>query len=145
MGHVNRENARRPDGSVYDKVIDKIAEEGFCPFCPEHLHETHPNPILADNAEWVATDNAYPYKHTDHHLLFIHKEHIEDIRELTTDGWAGLHEIVQQMLDERKIEGAALVMRFGKTALTGATVSHLHAQLVSGTGNPDTPVTMRVG
>lgn len=147
MNYVNKDNTfQRPDGGKYGSVINKIAKDGICPFCPEHLSTVHPNPILLDGHKWLVTDNAYPYANTDQHLLFIHKEHVEDMNELTPKEWKELYELVLSMINMRKIAGAAFVMRFGKTALTGASVSHLHAMLVSGTGDPEMPpVLMRVG
>ena len=146
MSFVNKENTNnRPDGK-YSDVIKDISESEICPFCPEHLRSIHPKPITNETEFWLGSENAYPYDHTKHHMLVIHKAHIEHIRELPPDAWVDLDRILEEIIEEREIQGATLIMRFGSTALTGASVSHLHAQLVSGTGERDSPpVLARVG
>lgn len=143
---VNPANTtHRPEGT-YSDVINKIQEELVCPFCPDHLATYHEKPILENRDYWLATENMYPYKGAQQHLLFIHKEHIEDVQELTPDAWTELHALVVSICKARAIKGGTLMMRFGDTSRTGATVSHLHAQLVSGPGDTDAdPILTRVG
>jgi diadenosine tetraphosphate (Ap4A) HIT family hydrolase len=143
---VNQNNAFRQDGGVYSDVIKGITERGECPFCRENLRKTHSKPIYAEGQYWLATENAYPYENTSQHLLFIAKSHIETIEELTPQGWEELRQLIADARIERKIPGAALLMRFGRTAFNGASVVHLHAQLIAGTGDTDAaPVLARVG
>ncbi len=143
---VDPHNASRPDGGVYSDVIKGINERGECPFCRENLHKTHTKPIYTEGSHWLVTENAFPYDNTSQHLLFIHKSHIEAIEELTPDGWKELRTLIAEARKERKIPGATLLMRFGRTAFTGASVAHLHAQLIAGTGDKNaSPVLARVG
>jgi ATP adenylyltransferase len=132
-GFVNPDNSKRGE---YAKVIDEIAREKICPFCPEHVHRIHPKPI-EEKKYWLVTDNAYPYKPVKQHLLLIHKEHIEHVTQLSSEAWEELRTILSELSKEKNIEGGALMMRFGVTKYTGASVTHLHAQLIQ--GNPDDP------
>lgn len=143
---VNLDNTSgRPDGQ-YEKVIDSIKNDGVCPFCPDHLEQYHKNPILVSTENWLATKNMYPYKNTSQHLLFIHKKHIEDISQVEPTAWLELREITETVRKQLDIDGGTLLMRFGDTARTGASVSHLHAQLISGSSTKGTePVLARVG
>lgn len=136
----------RPDG-VYPDIIKKIREDGVCPFCPHHVTQYHKRPVIKDGAHWILTDNMYPYKGTQHHLLFIHKKHIERFSDISPAAWTELHALADFIVKKRKIKGGALAMRFGDTAYTGASVSHLHAQLISRgtTAKKQKPIVFRVG
>lgn len=134
---VNVDNSKRGDGSDYGDVIRRIAERGECPFCRENLYKEHKKPILAEGKSWIVTESSWPYKHSRDHLLFIHSRHITDVRELTIEDFADLQELLERVRQERGIEGGALMMRFGNTEWNGASVSHLHAHLV--TGDPTKP------
>ena len=144
---VNVANTDNHKGSNYDKVIKDIAEKKVCPFCPEQLKNFHKNPILSEGNFWLATDNMYPYKGAKTQILFIHKAHITSISEITEKAWAELRELINKMVSERKVPGGTFMMRFGDTRFTGATVTHLHAQIISsGPGEPGTePIITRVG
>lgn len=131
MSFVNPDNSKR---GVYAKVIDEIAREKICPFCPEHIHRIHPNPIVEKN-HWLITDNAYPYRPVKQHLLLVHKAHIEHVSELSKEAWDELKAILDELAESKDMKGGALMMRFGDTHFTGASVAHLHAQLVQ--GDPD--------
>lgn len=130
---VNKQNARP---GVYSEVIKQIAEQKVCPFCPEQLANFHKNPIELGKY-WLATDNMYPYKPNKHHLLFIHIAHIQHIAEISPEAWAELGEIIRQQTAKRQITGGTFYLRFGDTHFTGASVTHLHANLVQ--SDPEDP------
>ena len=46
--------------------------------------------------------------------------------------WESLGSAYRRLVKEHRIEGATLILRTGKTDFTGASVAHLHAQLISG-------------
>ncbi len=133
---VNTSNTRsRPDGA-YSEVIAKIAEDGVCPFCPENLAKYHKKPVT-EKKHWLVTDNMYPYKPSRYHRLLIHKAHIAHISELTTEAWTELREIIKDESVRAGVTGGTFIMRFGDTRYTGASVTHLHANLVQ--SDPDDP------
>lgn len=144
---VNPDNTGYRASSKYAEVINQINENKVCPFCPEHLATYHKNPILKENTHWLATNNMYPYEGAAHHLLLIHKQHIEDFAEISVEAWKELNEIIAWAIKEKAIQGGSLLMRFGNTACTGASVSHLHANIVSGDlDNKDRkPIVTRIG
>ncbi|HSW80839.1 MAG TPA: hypothetical protein VLG40_00430 [Candidatus Saccharimonas sp.] len=146
MTFVNQANTKHRPGGAYSNVIAKIGQDGVCPFCPENLAKYHPNPIIRAGGFWLLTKNAYPYEGAAHHFLLIHKAHIESFEQLTPAAWAELQTLLNFVLTDNAIKGAALAFRFGDTAFTGASVAHLHAQLIAGSGATDAkPVLMRVG
>lgn len=125
--------------------MKKIEAEGFCPFCPEHMKKYHTPPILRTGTYWYVTPNMYPYKNAEHHFLFVTNEHITNSKDLSPLCWAELQEHLNWVMKEYGIGNGTLLMRSGDMSKTGSTVLHLHAQLVVGNGNPDTPVMTRVG
>lgn len=129
----NNTSARK-DG--YADTIKKIAQDGVCPFCPEHLAKYHKRPI-EERGPWLVTDNMYPYKPTKHHRLIIHREHITHIDQVAPHSWHVLMETLLEEAAKNKITGGTLIMRFGDTKFTGASVSHLHAHIVQ--SDPDDP------
>ena len=144
---VNFENTKsRPDGT-YGRVINQIAQDGVCPFCPEHLASYHKNPILKEGDHWLLTNNMYPYEGAKYHALLIHKTHITSLAELSSEAWEELKTLGDWYVAENNIPGGAFMMRFGDTRYTGASVQHLHANFVSSHGeNPDRkPILARVG
>lgn len=133
---VNRDNTfSRPD-STYGETISRIALSGVCPFCPEHLHQEHGLPI-DERGFWWVTNNKFAYKPSIHHVLIILKRHAEHFKDLSLEEKTELMEIVQLECEKRQIPGGTLIMRFGDTAFTGATVSHLHAHIVQ--SDPSSP------
>ncbi len=146
---VDPNNTSARPGGEYAQVINKIATDGVCPFCPEHLTKYHKKPVI-EREMWVVTDNMYPYKPSKVHRLIIHKEHITHISQVTPHGWHVLMEILTEEVSKNKIVGGSLIMRFGDTKYTGASVSHLHMHIVQ--SDPDDPtydkakgLTMRIG
>lgn len=134
---VNPNNTQqRPDGK-YNSVIADIQKAGVCPFCPEQLKNYHKNPILEESAEWVLTENMYPYKGAKHHLLLIHKKHISTIDEMSATAWSELQELIKKATTRFNITGGTFFARFGDTRFTGASVTHLHAHIV--VSNPEDP------
>jgi len=133
VNHANTQS--RPDGK-YGDVIKRIAEDGVCPFCPENLARYHKHPIT-EKKYWLLTDNMYPYKPSRYHRLLIHKGHIVHLKELSPEAWAELLEIIKEESARADIAGGTFVTRFGDTQYTGASVTHLHANLVqSDPGDP---------
>jgi ATP adenylyltransferase len=123
--HVNINNARP---GIYTDVINKIEQDKICPFCPEHLNSVHPNSV-EEKEFWTITDNAYAYRPNKHHVLLIHKAHISNVSELSSEAWSELREIINDEQKKRNITGGTIVMRFGETKYTGASVTHLHAHI----------------
>jgi|SRR3989344_2821293 len=144
---VNPNNTQARDDNSYKEVIEKIQKDKVCPFCPENLSSYHKNPILKENTHWLVTKNMYPYKGAAHHFLLLHKIHITKPKEMTQEDRLDFFEIVEWTIEEFKIPGGTFFMRFGDTHYTGASVAHLHAQLVS--SNPDKenyePILTRIG
>ena len=128
---VNPNNTQKRGDDKYKNVIENIKNAKVCPFCPDQLTNYHKNPILKENEHWLITRNMYPYKNTKEHFLLIHKQHIQSPQEMSDQAKKDLFDLLLWANNEFKIPGGTFFMRFGDTKYTGASVSHLHAQLVS--------------
>lgn len=110
----------------------KILAEGICPFCPKYLEKYHDNPIEKKGKWWSITRNDYPYEGSTLHYLFIYKRHIENASEISTPAFAELINHIKQLIKKYKLPAGSLVMRFGDSDYTSASVTHLHAHLIVG-------------
>jgi len=116
-------------GDGYDEVIKTIEGEGKCPFCPDNF-KYHKNPTLNKVGNWFITESSWPYKNSKKHFLIISKKHKEDFQELNGSDFDNMYSLVNWALKEYDLKGGGVILRFGDTAYTGATVCHLHFHLV---------------
>ena len=144
---VNLKNAASRPDRIYRNVIKKIREDGVCPFCPENFARYHKKPVIKTGRYWVLTENMYPYRGAKHHLLLVHKKHIERTLDISPGAWKELQDLVNSAVTKRIIKGGALVMRFGEPSYTGASVTHLHANIIGAEphNKKRAPILFRVG
>lgn len=144
---VDPRNARA-DG--YREIIADIASQRVCPFCPDELlsGKWHTKPILRRSDTWLITENTHPYPNSQLHLLMIGEQHKEFLSELTTRDLRSVLNLTNWAVIKFNIKGGGLIMRFGDTLYTGATVKHLHAHLivpVLGANGRAIPVSFPIG
>ncbi len=116
----------------YKRVLEKILADGHCPFCAENLPKVHPDPILWVTDHWIVTTNAWPYKGTRLHFLLIAASHVERIEDLSPEARLDFFGAYDRLAREYNFTGASILWRSGGTEQTGASVKHLHAQIVVG-------------
>lgn len=124
------DNIRREDQK---KVMDEIAEQKHCPFCPENLLKYHKKPIIKEGKYWVLTDNQWPYEKIKHQILVIYKSHIEHISEMEPAAGAELIELFKDEAVKRNMPGGGIAIRFGSNPEHGSygnSVLHIHAHLI---------------
>ena len=139
---LNLKNARREDQV---KVMKQIIADGICPFCHDFVDKKkpayHSNPVLIETDFWIVTRNAWPYKNTKEHLILVIKRHILMPEEMTKEETLDLWNILAKIKKKLNITHSTLLMRSDSTNKTGATVQHLHAQLIVADENSDGIVT----
>lgn len=131
MTHVRKEDQRQ--------VMESIKNAGHCPFCEENLLRYHTKPILHTGKHWILTENQWPYEGAQTHLLLVLRTHAETLSEIPAEAYVEFFEMLSNIEKTHNLPGGALGMRFGEPALSGATVRHIHAQIVSpkvGLGKP---------
>lgn len=126
---VNTSNGKRNPG--YFKVLQKIEEEGICPFCEENFLIHHPKKILFKTKYWIVTTNGWPYKATKNHFLMVYRpKHISHIEEMPKAAFQDKLDIIKKLTKDEGVQGGTLMMRFGASHHTGASVEHLHFHLI---------------
>ncbi len=113
----------------YRKVLEKISKTDKCPFCPDNF-KYHQKPVLKEYQDWLVTENSWPYEGTEHHFIFIPRIHKNDFNDLTDNDFQAVKFLVNWVINEYKIKGAGLTVRFGDQNYTGATVKHIHFHLI---------------
>ena len=120
---------RNARNAVYKEILQNINESGACPFCPGG-YTWENQEILKESGDWTISlvDPRYVLPNSKHHFLLFPRRHLTDSLELTAADWAAIQELTAWARKEYEMPAAILTMRSGDTAVTGATVKHLHAQ-----------------
>lgn len=113
-------------------VMEKIRDEGVCPFCPEHFNTYDQTEILWRGQYWMTKPNQWPYAHTSVHLVVLTINHAERLADVTPEMWQELGVALQWVEEEYRITSGAYVMRFGEIGYNGGTVAHLHLHIIVG-------------
>ena len=133
MRHVRTEEQQR--------IYEKIVKDGVCPFCEDFCRgktpRFHPNPIIRDLKYWALTECFPKLTGTKEHFLVVSKYLDSEDRHplfpvLPSEAWTEFGELIEWVIDTYQLLGGAFFFRFGDTDYTGASVSHLHAQIVFG-------------
>ena len=106
--------------------MENTVGKGVCPFCQIDPELNH---IIMAGKFWNVWHNPFPYRYRRNHMILALKEHIVDVREMTSEMWAELGDLVKQVTRELGIEAGAVVMRFGDSQFTGSTLQHLHVHI----------------
>lgn len=123
---VQKQFAKTKD---YKNVLSAIEKTKRCPFCKENF-KYHKQPILKRYKGWLATKNSWPYKGTRVHCLLIAEDHKEMFNELTATDFEAARFLTNWLVQRFKIAGGGMALRFGDPLYTGATVRHLHFQII---------------
>jgi len=123
---IEKRNAKTKE---YKKILEKIIKTNKCPFCPDNF-KYHKKPILKKYQGWLATTNSWPYKNTQYHFVLIPLKHKVNFSDLNDKDFQAVKYLVNWLIKKYKLKGAGLALRFGEQKYTGATVRHLHFQLI---------------
>lgn len=127
--HVNIAHART---ELQHTTMERSIRNNECPFCRDNLERYHTRPILAENEHWLLTENFAPYEGAVHHYLLIAIRHCMGFWELSEVEQVAFFTMMNQARELAMAPGGTIVMRWGDTDRTGASVAHLHAQLIIG-------------
>jgi ATP adenylyltransferase len=126
---LNLKNARVKE--QLDQMID-LQKKKMCPFCREHFEENHREPILREGKYWLVTKNDYPYEGTKNHVLLVYKKHVSSLEEVSDESMVELLHHFKWVRKKLKLVGGTFALRFGDIHYNGATITHLHAHIISG-------------
>lgn len=121
----------------YCRVLEEIDGTKRCPFCPENFRY-HKKPILRRLGGWLVTENSWPYKGARKHFLLIAERHLENFGDLGFKDLEAVMKLTRWLVRKFKLPGGGLALRFGDPFFTGASVRHLHFQLIQPAKNKKT-------
>lgn len=128
---VYEKNARSED---YKKKLQIIKELGIDPFARENINDPRfeVKKILYETEYWFVFENQHSYPDTKHQFVFVSQRYAEHFDQLPIGAFADLFAVGQQVCSDFKIPGGGFLMsmRFGDPKKSGATVLHLHAQIL---------------
>jgi len=111
----------------YKKVLAEASIGKECPLCTLRWHT---NPVLKTIDQWFITKTFQPYKNARLHFLIIGKKHKTGIDQLILSDWKDISALQKWAIKKYHLEGGGIAMRFGDTAYTGATITHIHMHLI---------------
>ncbi len=118
----------------YKKKLEMIHELGIDPFGREYIEDARfeAKKILYETPYWFAFENQHKYQGTKHQFVVVAQTYAEDFPELPPKSYENLFALKKQICDDYGVTGGGILFfsRFGDPALSGATVYHLHAQIV---------------
>ncbi len=124
---VDPNNARTPE---YKKKLEEIISKGVDPFSKEHLMNFDKKEILYETKHWFVFENQHPYPGTKRHFVIVCQKYKETLDEISIAEMSDLISVSAYICDIYKISGGGLIMRFGDTKKSGASVKRLHAQII---------------
>lgn len=122
-------NTKYAKSREYKKTLETIEKTARCPFCKDNF-KYHKKPVLRNAGDWIITPSSWPYKNSQYHFLIICQKHKENFGNLKTPDFSSVAKLVKWAIKKYKIKGGGLILRFGDTLYTGATVCHLHFHLI---------------
>lgn len=110
--------------------MEDLETRGTCIFCEDHFKREHREPIEIETDHWIVTKNDYPYEHTELHLLYVPKQHVNTLSELSNAALQEIPELLVKIEKHYKLTSYAQFMRVGDFHYNGASVHHLHGHIV---------------
>jgi diadenosine tetraphosphate (Ap4A) HIT family hydrolase len=111
----------------YKEVLIEANIKKECPLCTLRWHT---NPILKTIGAWFITETFQPYPNARLHFLIIGKRHKTGIEQLSPSDWKDISALQKWAVKKYHLKGGGIAMRFGDTAHTGATITHIHMHLI---------------
>lgn len=121
------------EGAQLEQMRD-LESRDVCIFCPEGLGERQ-HEVLRCGDYWAATENDYPYhddqaQPVERSFILFSLVHTTSLEQLPSVAGSDLFRLCKWLTKFYGLTGGGLVIRFGDSRLTGATIKHLHAHLI---------------
>ena len=127
----------------YRARLEEYERNGQCPFC-----EMRKDPALVQLVQfgWWVMDNQFPAKgkggtSATRHLLLIPTRHITLPREMDSQDWEEIGELVRSAEQRFGVAGGGLLFRFGDPKRGGQTIRHIHLHLIEPGPHPEPNMT----
>jgi len=100
---------------------------GIDPLSPDVIEQE----ILFKTNCWYVSRNRFPYEGVEHQFLVTSLHPVYKIEDMNQEMWNELINIWLKLNADYNIPGGALCFRFGDPALSGASLTRLHAHLIA--------------
>lgn len=107
-------------------IMLRMEAEDKDPMAPEYIDQE----ILFQTEFWHVSKNRFPYEGAELQFLVVAVPPVYDMQSVTAEMWLDLQQVWRRLVDEYKLEGGALVMRFGDPARSGASLTRVHCHLI---------------
>ena len=107
-------------------AMEKTVGKGVCPFCDVDPNITR---VIREGVHWYLCHNAFPYAGLSLHIIIASKKHLTSVAKVSPEMAAELFGHIQWAVQEFKIPGGGVLMRFGDPAYHGGSISHLHLHI----------------
>lgn len=97
------------------------------PLAPDVINQD----ILFRTNYWYVSKNRFPYEGVEHQFLVASLHPVYRIEDMNQEMWQELNYIWNKLTIDFNIPGGALCFRFGEPSLSGATLTRLHAHIIS--------------
>ena len=121
--YVYLPNARKQE------QLDIMLEQemnGIDPLAPDVIDQE----ILFKTNCWYVSKNRFPYEGVEHQFLVVSLNPVYKVEDMNQKMWNELINIWLKLKADFNIPGGALCFRFGEPALSGASLTRLHAHLI---------------
>ena len=130
MANFNFVNARHKEQIRRMKLLK---EQGRCYLCQEGSKEENTLPRISWESEhFYLTPNDFPQAGSTAHTMIVPKKHRVHPTDLTAVERIAIFEICEMVMEKFEIPGFSVYVRMGDMSYTGATLDHLHFQLIAG-------------
>lgn len=126
-------------------IMEEAVRENECPFCPKMFARHNADRVVdvgqmgPSPSSWNIFKSRSPFDGTRVHIMLATKFHVNDIDELSDDGWAELKDMIQRLKRLFGFVSYSLVSRLGDMRYNSATVDHLHVHIVVSDAKPADP------
>ena len=107
-------------------IMIKMEAQGKDPMALDVIDQE----ILFTTEFWYVSENRFPYKGAKKQFLIVALGPIYSIEEMSAEMWGDLLVILKKLKEEYQIEGGGFCFRFGDPALSGASLTRLHAHVI---------------
>jgi diadenosine tetraphosphate (Ap4A) HIT family hydrolase len=125
--YVNINNTRNEE---MRKRWEKYLEDDIDPFSRAEFEKCITEPIILEVKHWYVFKNEYPYDGRKYQFVIVTQIFFTDLDTLPDEVGLELKYVKIELSNMYGIKGSGLVMRLGDTSISGASVTHLHAQLI---------------
>jgi diadenosine tetraphosphate (Ap4A) HIT family hydrolase len=121
------------NSAEYKEKLDYLDLLGVNPFAEEYLFDARfgEKELVLKTAHWTVFKNQHKYNNNvEHQIMFVSKQEVATLWDLPPQAFNGLRKVMKKVSTMLNISGGGFVSRFGVPEKSGATVKHLHLQLL---------------